>query len=182
MNAPREQERLQPSLLDRLTDDAPAQRTEGPEHRYLSKTRLREAVIRDLAWLLNAVRPPVAPSGGPPIGPADDLIARSVLGYGLPPLSGTQLSKLDLTALEQEVHDTITAFEPRIVADTLEVTALRTDQMMAAHNLVEFEIRGMLWAQPVPLEMLLRTTIDLEAGLVDVMDARAGRPSGGRRS
>ncbi|NEK71136.1 MAG: type VI secretion system baseplate subunit TssE, partial [Xanthomonas perforans] len=38
-------ERLQPSLLDRLTDTAPSQRDESREQRVISATRLRECVI-----------------------------------------------------------------------------------------------------------------------------------------
>jgi len=49
--APRE--RLQPSLLDRLTDDEPDQEVESRERRVLSVRGLREGVLRDLAWLLN---------------------------------------------------------------------------------------------------------------------------------
>src|SRR5690606_8309395 len=49
------QERLQPSLLDRLIDDAPHHRQEPRDDRVLSLDRLREAVQRDLAWLLNTV-------------------------------------------------------------------------------------------------------------------------------
>ena len=50
------QERLQPSLLDRLTDDEPLQHQESRERRVLSITKLREVVLRDLAWLLNTSR------------------------------------------------------------------------------------------------------------------------------
>ena len=32
------------------------------------------------------------------------------------------------------------------------------------------EIRGQLWAQPVPLELLVRTEIDLETGNVEIAD------------
>ena len=46
-------ERLQPSLLDRLTDDAPAEKVESREQRVLSLTKLRQSVNRDLGWLLN---------------------------------------------------------------------------------------------------------------------------------
>jgi type VI secretion system protein ImpF len=42
--------------------------------------------------------------------------------------------------------------------------------------MIEFEIVGHLWAQPVPLEILLRTRLDLEAGLVEVRDAGAIAP------
>ena len=50
------QDRLQPALLDRLTDDEPDKKLEPREHRVLSKSRLRQAVLRDLAWLFNATR------------------------------------------------------------------------------------------------------------------------------
>lgn len=46
---------------------------------------------------------------------------------------------------------------------------------MDTHNTIEFEIRGELWAQPVPLDILLRTRLDLEAGQVEVRDA-SGTP------
>ena len=52
--------------------------------------------------------------------------------------------------------------------------------VLDTHNVIEFEIRGHLWAQPVPLEILLRTQLDLEAGQVDVRDAAAGVPSQSR--
>ncbi len=46
-------ERLQPSLLDRLTDAAPEQTRETFEQQTLGMQQLRQAVLRDLAWLLN---------------------------------------------------------------------------------------------------------------------------------
>ena len=50
--------------------------------------------------------------------------------------------------------------------------------MLETHNVIEFEIRGFLWAQPVPLELLLRTQLDLEVGQVLVKDA-SGTAIGG---
>ena len=44
---------LQPSLLDRLTDDEPQKQMESRDKRVLSMRQLKEAVLRDLAWLLN---------------------------------------------------------------------------------------------------------------------------------
>ena len=55
--APRE--RLQPSLLDRLSDDEPDNAVEPRERRVLSLRTLREGVLRDLAWLLNTHQPAV---------------------------------------------------------------------------------------------------------------------------
>jgi type VI secretion system protein ImpF len=39
-----------------------------------------------------------------------------------------------------------------------------------SHNSIGLQIRGMLWAQPVPLELLVRTEIDLETGKVEIAD------------
>jgi len=47
-------ERLQPALLDRLSDDEPANPRESRERRELSMRDLRRAVLRDLGWLFNA--------------------------------------------------------------------------------------------------------------------------------
>ena len=46
-------ERLQPSLLDRLTDDAPGDLQEARDMRVIDIRRLREIVQRDLSFLLN---------------------------------------------------------------------------------------------------------------------------------
>ena len=43
------QDRLQPALLDRLTDDEPEKKQEPRESRVLSKKQLRQSVLRDLA-------------------------------------------------------------------------------------------------------------------------------------
>ena len=73
------QERLQPSLLDRLTDDTPARADESREARVISAQRLRECVIRDLSWLLNCTH------GGSSLrSDAIPRVASSVLNYGVP--------------------------------------------------------------------------------------------------
>jgi type VI secretion system protein ImpF len=40
---------------------------------------------------------------------------------------------------------------------------------------VGVEIRGNLWAQPVPIEFLVRTEIDLETGNVQVTDLNSAQ-------
>ncbi len=47
-------DRLQPSLLDRLTDDEPSNQQESRERRVLTVQRLRESLLRDLSWLFNS--------------------------------------------------------------------------------------------------------------------------------
>ena len=152
-------DRLQPALLDRLTRD------DGDAARVISKSELRRAVLRDLSWLFNATQPHADWNEQHPA------IAGTVLNFGLPPLAGRQLSKLDVARLERTIAETIKRFEPRILPDTLSVHAVEGGSVLDTHNMIEFEIRGQLWAQPVPLEILLRTQMDLEAGQVEVREA-----------
>ena len=52
---------------------------------------------------------------------------------------------------------------------------MEPSSVLDTHNVIEFEISGHLWSQPVPLEILLRTQMDLEAGQVEVRDGAGGR-------
>ena len=157
------QDRLQPALLDRLTDDDPTNPAEAVEMRIISRPRMREAVLRDLAWLFNTTF--LSASGAFDRFPE---VKRSVLNYGLPPLSGQTISSIDATALETKVKAAIIDHEPRILADTLKVEALVVEQQLDQHNQISFRISGQLWAQPVPLELLLQTNVDLETGQVEI--------------
>jgi type VI secretion system lysozyme-like protein len=168
MNLPKVQDRLQPALLDRLRDDDPLHTTEPAESRVLSRARLREAVLRDLSWLFNTAQ----------LGssePMDDYpeARRSVLNYGLPVISGQTISSIDPVALEGQVRRAIIDNEPRILPDTLHVEAMLSDDRVNHHNQLSFRISGQLWAQPVPLELMLHTDIDLETGRVDVRELPA---------
>ena len=160
-------DRLQPVLLDRLTDLAPHTRVEAEDNRMMNKAQIREAVLRDLSWLLNAVQPLRG------LSEAHAQAANSVLNYGLPPMSGQMASRVDVSLLERTIKQSILRFEPRVMEDSLEVKAIDATSVLDTHNVIEFEIRGFMWAQPVPLELLLRTQLDLDAGQVEVRDATA---------
>jgi type VI secretion system protein ImpF len=97
-------------------------------------------------------------------------VRSSVLNFGLPALSGATASTLDPTDLERAVRDAIIAFEPRILAPSLRVRAVVSDTQLDQHNVISVQIEGQLWAQPVPLEVLLRTNVDLETGKVEIME------------
>jgi type VI secretion system protein ImpF len=169
---PPPQDRLQPALLDRLTDEEPDKKLEPREARVLSRSRLRQSVLRDLAWLLNASRLEVS-------GEFAHLphVRRSVLNYGLPSLSGRTASSLDVGELARALRDTIVAFEPRILPGTLQIKPALDPGSLDHHNVIGVEIRGELWAQPVPLEFLVRTEFDLETGKVQVKDLAGARVS-----
>lgn len=163
------QERLQPALLDRLVDEEPDKQVESREARLITVRRLRTAVLRDLAWLFNSTQPS-AEEIDPELYPQ---AMRSVLAYGLPPLAGNTMSGIDVATLESRIRDAILEFEPRMVASTLQVSALTSRMSEDHHNQIQIEIRGNLWAQPVPIEMLLRTELDLENGEVRIKDLTA---------
>ncbi len=165
MATQRAQDRLQPALLDRLTDESPESRTESIDARVINRSRLRDMVLRDLAWLFNATAP------GKGIDWETAPYARaSVLNYGLPALSGLSTSGLNLALLQAQVKQAILDHEPRILADTLSVEVVVSNAQLDHHNLIGFRISGQLWAQPVPMELLLHTDIDLETGRVAVRE------------
>ena len=93
-----------------------------------------------------------------------------MLNFGLPVLSGQTASSIDPQRLEALVKGAILDHEPRILPHTLVVEALVSQEHLDHHNQISFRIAGQVWAQPVPLEMLLQTNVDLETGRVEVQE------------
>jgi type VI secretion system protein ImpF len=156
-------DRLYPSLLDRLIDDDPSRLTEPRENRSATLQKLRDNVLRDLNWLFNATQSSEDFDG-------DELLSGSVINYGLPPLAGRPASQYDLGELARVLREVILRFEPRIIGHTLKVRAERNTS--DSHNVIGFRIEGQLWSQPIPLEIFMRTEIDLESGLTNVVESK----------
>jgi type VI secretion system protein ImpF len=159
-----QKEKLQPSLLDRLTDNNPESKVESRAQRVLSLQQLRKSVIRDLGWLLNTgnletrqnlERYPTA--------------LHSVINYGLPDIAGITTGDIDVEGVEQAVKQAIIDFEPRVLRNSLSVKMVIDHDAMNSNSVV-FEIEGELWAQPVPLRVFLKTELDLETGDVQIAD------------
>ncbi len=161
-------ERLQPCLLDRLTDDEPTKSAESRDRRVFTTRQLREAVLRDLSWLLNT-----AQRLGPDERDEAPEVYGSVLNYGVPDLTGVTTGGLDIGGLEKALIRAIRAFEPRIMPGTLRIVASVNEGEMSGNALV-FEVRGDLWAQPIPEPLYMKTEVDLETGQYVVEEA-AGR-------
>lgn len=156
-------ERLQPALLDRLTDDAPDKKLESRDERVITIRRLRQSVVRDLEWLFNT---------GALFTPAEaeqlGAVAASVVNYGIPNLAGAQASGLNLPRVERLLREAIWNFEPRLLRESVRVKAVAGQAMSL--RAITFEIQAQLWAHPLPLELFLRTEIDLETGNVAVTE------------
>ncbi|OQW97179.1 MAG: hypothetical protein BWK77_02455 [Verrucomicrobia bacterium A1] len=162
------QERLQPCLLDRLADQHPEKPQEGRDERIVSVRQYREAVLRDLVWLLNAHSHP----------PGDEIYeypaaADSVLNFGIRELSGMTTAGLDPRAIERELVQAIQRYEPRIVPQSLSVKTAGGAERIE-HAAVAFEIRGELWAQPLPEQLYIKTEIDLETGECNLSESGRG--------
>ena len=108
-------ERLQPSLLDRLTDAAPEQTRETFEQQTLGMQQLRQAVLRDLAWLLNTTSPAATEDLS-----AAPLAAKSTINFGVRGFAGLVGTSDRIASLCAGIAEAIRRSEPRIRAETSE--------------------------------------------------------------
>ncbi len=156
-------ERLQPSLLDRLTDDEPHSQQESRDKRVLSMHRLRQSVLRDVSWLLNAdsMESVVDLTDYPEV-------AKSVLNYGIKDLAGRTVSGTNLSSIQKAIKQAINVYEPRIFPNSLSVQVFSSDEMN--HQALSFDIEANLWAQPLPLHLYLRTEINTITGDINLRD------------
>lgn len=159
-----QKERLQPALLDRLTDDESEKKQESRDKRVLTMQKLRESVLRDLSWLLNTTNLEAVEN----LDAAPEVV-HSVLNYGLQDIAGTVASSTDVGELQRKLRQVILDFEPRILRDTVNVRVLVSDEQMNT-NAMTFEIEGDLWGQPLPQRLFLRTVVDLDSHNVLIED------------
>jgi type VI secretion system protein ImpF len=157
-------EKLQPSLLDRLTDVRPDVRTSNGVPRVLTVEELRDGVRRDLAALFNATA----------LEMVEDLtdfpnVQRSTLNFGIVDMSGRTASGMDLKELERSLSRAIHEFEPRLMDDTVKIVSEAYNAK--SHNTMVATIEADLWSQPLPQKLMLRTELDLENGEVKLQEA-----------
>jgi len=143
------------SVLDRLIDLEPQSQVEAPPTRSQSVRTLKNAVRRDLEWLLNSRR----------IGdlPDESLkeVHRSAYVYGLPDLSHlTMAASGDRNKLARQIVATINLFEPRLA--NVRLTMVETPD--AAKKDVRLRIEAMLRMDPVPEPVSFDTVIELKSG------------------
>lgn len=157
-------ERLQPSLLDRLTDHNPQRKKESTAQQSMSQKEFKEAVIRDLGWLLNSVSLDVCVD----LEPYPE-VEHSVLNYGLPDISGHTSSTVNVKTIERSLIQAIRVFEPRIIRNSLRVKVHSNPSDMS-HNSLVFEIEGAVFGQPSPFQIVLRSELNLECGEFNVTE------------
>ena len=56
--------------------------------------------------------------------------------------------------------------------NALTVRGIPAKDAMGHHNILSLEITGELWAQPYPVELLIKTDMDLESGEIRLVEGR----------
>lgn len=144
-----------PSLLDRLTDDAPDTPADPPVTFESSAAAYRQGVLRDVGWLLNSRRTAIE------IGPAHALVARSAFAYGLPDASGMAMSSKEARAwLVGAMEEALTSFEPRLVRVRVRLTD--ADQLRAPQ--VRFAVEATLRMDPDTEPVVFDTVLEISRG------------------
>jgi len=138
---------------------------EAGELKSVSMRRLREYVCRDLAALLNCAS----------LDAVVDLSAYpqvqgSVLNFGMPSLAGRSARTVDPQQIAATIEAALRRFEPRLSA--VRVTPEVGEEGNETHVLA-FRIDAQLWGQPVPQQLVLRTSIDVDSGNVSLADSGA---------
>ncbi|AJK45851.1 type VI secretion system baseplate subunit TssE [Burkholderia plantarii] len=160
---------LMPTLLDRLRDDAPHRLVEAPEEYAVTRKQMRDIVQRDLAYLLNTTS-------------IEDRIERdrhpraaaSTVNFGVPPLAGTFLASRQWNDIERMIRQAIIDFEPRLIPDSLAVSPRLSEDASGQHNVLAFEVRGLVHMDPYPLAFMVQSSLDLETSEIQITGMRAG--------
>ena len=159
-------EKLQPCLLDRLSDDEPLKQEESRMSRVISLEKYKLGVRRDLEWLFNTnAFLNVESIDSVPLKNYPDAL-RSVINFGVRQLCGQTSPNLD--ELKDEIAEAIRVFEPRISPRSL---TIRAD---VERNFLTFDIEGELWTNQRPEHLHLKTIVDVENGQCLLGDAPHG--------
>jgi type VI secretion system protein ImpF len=139
------------SVLDRLIDYEPKQSEELPVSRAESVRRFKEAVRRDLEWLLNTRQPVM-------VLEEDSELEHSLLRYGLPDITSLSARSMqDRQRLTESIHDVIDRFEPRITNIKVNLVSGGEEKL----PVLTFVIEGALRTDPGAEYVSFNTVLDL---------------------
>jgi len=150
------------SVLDRLTDREPRNSREAALTHSQSARQLKEAVRRDLEWLLNTRIIAVPPDT------RLHEVNRSVYVYGLPDFTAYSLaSPEDQSRLIRHLQNAIRMFEPRL--DKVRIVPLDVEGPNT--RILRFRIEALLLMDPAPEHISFDTTLQLTSGEYEVASA-----------
>ena len=143
-----------PSVFDRLIDLDPASTREAPKSRIRNLEELKNAVRRDMEWLLNTRSEIVD------LDERMEEVKRSVLRYGLPDFTGLAASDWnERERITDAIKMAIEIFDPRFfnVSVTLEPISSVDRELV-------FRIRATLDVEPTPEPIVFDTVLQLASG------------------
>lgn len=150
------------SVLDRLIDSEPDNSAEAALTRSESVRLLRDALRRDLEWLLNTRRIVVPPD--------ESLkeVNRSLYVYGLPDFASYSIkSPQDRAKLVRFIHAAVKQFESRLT----NVRVLPLEESVPGTRSLHFRIDGLLLMDPAPQHISFDTVLELTSGECEVGNA-----------
>jgi type VI secretion system protein ImpF len=148
--------RPQLSVLDRLLDDAPKIREEVPLAPSKAAQRLRQAVRRDLEWLLNTRR------DNAELGDEFEQLKSSIYAYGLPDFSSFGMgAKQAESRVRLALQQVLQTFEPRLMHVTVTPTGTDKDEKKRVLN---FRITALLRVDPEPEPVSYETVLEVSRG------------------
>ncbi len=136
---------------------------------------IRDSVKRDLNWLMNcrSFYMEEKSSLGYKMTPLNEekypYVAASVINYGVTDLTGRTASSIGRSQLEKMMRQALLRFESRIIPESLDLNVVVEDSMND-HNVLMFDINAMLWAEPAPVHLQIRTQLDLESGDINIVE------------
>ena len=148
--------RIQLSVLDRLLDDEPRNGQEASVTRSQTLAKLKDALRRDLEWLLNTRASPEE------VGEGFEETGSSVFTYGLPDFSALSAGSDQTRArLERVLQRALETFEPRLLHVVVQSVS---EDKKSDKRILRFLISGWLRMEPSPLQVSFDTRLDLARG------------------
>ena len=145
-----------PSLLDRLTDEAPDRSSDPTPSFDASARAFREAVQRDVEWLLNTRRTMIA------VPERAALLRDSVFTYGLEDTTGLAVNAPEGRKLLQQMLETaLRRFEPRLTDLHVKLVDGRRS---STTPLVRFTVEATLRLDPRPARVVFDTVLEVASG------------------
>jgi type VI secretion system protein ImpF len=152
--------RITPSLFDRLLDFEPGVSKEAPKSRSKSLRELKQAVRRDLEWLLNTRCYPED------IDEGLEETHKSVIVFGLPDFTGASVkSHIEQKRLTKAVETAIKNFEPRFID-----LKVRLEPISSVDRQLKFRIEARLDIDPAPEPIAFDTVLQLGSGEFSVQE------------
>ena len=142
------------SVLDRLIDYEPEVSREAIASRSKNLRQLKEALRRDLEWLLNTRQVALG------LPPELEELNRSLAAYGVPDFTNLNVANQDdQKRIQGDIEEALRIFEPR-----LESVNVSFQPSSSGDSRIHFRIDANLKIEPAPEPITFDTTIQIGSG------------------